>query len=147
MGDHPASTHTTFTIGELAARAGITRDALRYYERLGVIPRAPRTSGGFRVYSADVLTRLRFIKQAQRQGLTLAEIRELLRLDKSRGASQCRTVQLLLQRKLADVDARLTELQEFRRTLDGYVSRCDRALADASDAACPVVDDLHGAAR
>jgi MerR family Zn(II)-responsive transcriptional regulator of zntA len=86
------SEKATFTIGELAARGGVTPDALRYYERLGVIARVPRTSGGFRLYTTDALDRLRFIKQAQLHGLTLAEIRELLRLDARRGASQCRDV-------------------------------------------------------
>jgi MerR family transcriptional regulator, copper efflux regulator len=141
------STDRNFTIGQLAARAGLTPDALRYYERLGVIPKAPRTAGGFRIYSADVLARLQFIKQAQRHGLSLAEIRELLRLDPSRGASQCRRVQQLLQRKLADVDARVTELQAFRRTLGDYLAQCDRALTRGADAACPVIEDLHGTTK
>jgi DNA-binding transcriptional MerR regulator len=90
------SSKGTFTIGELAARVGMTPDALRYYERLGVIAPVQRTSGGFRVYTADVIERLRFIKQVQLHGLTLAEIRELLRIDVRRGANQCRHVQQLL---------------------------------------------------
>jgi MerR family transcriptional regulator, Zn(II)-responsive regulator of zntA len=137
------SEKATFTIGELAARGGVTPDALRYYERLGVIARAPRTSGGFRVYTKDALDRLRFIKQAQLHGLTLAEIRELLRLDTRRGGSQCRRVHELLQRKLTDVDTRLNALQEFRQTLSEYLAQCDQALAGAPDAACPVVEDLR----
>jgi DNA-binding transcriptional MerR regulator len=141
------ATDACFTIGELATRTGLTPDALRYYERLGVIPKVPRTAGGFRVYSPDVLARLQFIKQAQRHGLTLAEIRELLRLDTSRGGSQCRHVQQLLQRKLAEVDVRLIELQEFRRTLDGYLAQCDRTLALGTDAACPVIEDLQGTTK
>jgi MerR family Zn(II)-responsive transcriptional regulator of zntA len=141
------SDKTTFTIGELAAQSGMTPDALRYYERLGVIAPVKRTGGGFRVYTADVLERLRFIKQAQRHGLTLAEIRELLRLDVRRGGGQCRQVQRLLERKLADLDARLVELQEFRRTLDSYLAQCNRTLAETPDAACPVVADLRRSAK
>ena len=137
----------TFTIGELASRSGLTPDALRYYEKLGIIAAAPRTTGGFRVYTVQVLERLRFIKQAQLHGLTLAEIRELLRLDHRHGANQCREVRALLQRKLADLDVRLNELQEFRRTLDEYLERCNRTLADRPDAACPVVEDLRRAAK
>lgn len=137
----------TLTIGELASRAGVTPDTLRYYERLGLVGPPPRTSGGFRVYPAAVIDRLRFIKQAQRQGLTLAEIRELLRLDARPGADQCQQVQRLLERKLADLDARLTELQAFRRTLDAYLAQCTRTLAKAPDAACPVVEELRGAAK
>ena len=125
-------------IGELATRAGLTRDALRYYERLGMIAPLRRTSGGFRVYAPEVIERLRFIKQAQLHGMTLAEIRDLLRLDAGRG-NQCRQVQQLLQRKLTDLDSRVTQLQEFRRTLKGYLAQCDRTLAHAPDADCPVV--------
>lgn len=73
---------------------------------------------------------------------SLAEIRELLRLDARRGPTQCRQVHRLLERKLADVDARLIELQEFRRTLDGYLAQCNRTLANTPEAACRVVEDL-----
>ncbi len=141
------SSKPTFTIGELASQSGLTPDALRYYEKLGIIAAAPRTTGGFRVYTVEVLERLRFIKQAQLHGLTLAEIRELLRLDQRHGANQCREVQALLQRKLVDLDVRLTELQEFHRTLDQYLERCNRTLAETPDAACPVVEDLRKAAK
>ncbi len=140
------SVKATLTIGELAARSGVTPDTLRYYERLGVAARVPRTTRGFRAYSADVIDRVRFIKQAQRQGLTLAEIRELLRLDTHRGAGQCRQVQRLLQRTLVELDARLIEMQEFRRALDAYLTQCNRTLADESDAACPVAEDLRRSA-
>ena len=137
----------TFTIGELAARAGLTPDALRYYERVGVIAPPRRTASGFRVYTADVVERLRFVKQAQLHGLTLAEIRELLRFDPRHGGSQCRQVQGLLQRKLADLGARVTELQEFRRTLKGYLAQCDRTLSQTPGAACPVVEKLGRAGK
>jgi len=110
-------------------------------------PRRRARPGGFRVYAEDALARLRFIKQAQLHGLTLAEIRELLRLDQRHGSNQCRDVRTLLQRKLADLDVRLSELQEFRRTLNAYLERCNRALANTPDAACPVVEDLRKAAK
>lgn len=141
------ATRETFSIGELASRAGITPDAVRYYERLGLVSRAPRTSGGFRVYTTATVERLRFVKQAQTHGLTLAEIRDLLRLENRRGADQCRHVSALLQRKLIDVDVRLAELQEFRRMLDGYLHQCNRTLLDSPDASCPVVERLHGGAK
>jgi DNA-binding transcriptional MerR regulator len=141
-------THTgTFTIGELAVRAGVTPDALRYYEKLGLLARAPRTAGGFRVYTADALGRLRFIKQAQRQGLTLAEIRQLFLVDRRGGRDQCRDVRALLEHKLADLDARLRELRQFRRTLSTYLKRCDRTLAETPDATCPVVEDLRSVSK
>ena len=113
----------------------------------GVIAPAKRTNGGFRVYSADVVERLQFIRRAQLHGLTLAEIRQLLSLDARRGPGQCRQVQQLLERKLADVDARLSELQEFRRTLHTYLGQCNRVRVDTPDGDCPVVEDLRKSAK
>ncbi len=69
---------TRYRISEVADKAGITPDAMRYYERLGVLPRAPRTAGGLRAYGDDVLPRVRFIQQAQAMGLTLKDVKELV---------------------------------------------------------------------
>jgi DNA-binding transcriptional MerR regulator len=129
-------------IGELSARSGVSRDALRYYERVGLMPRARRTSGGFRVYPAGTLDRLRFIKQAQVHGLSLREIRELLGFQERRGRERCRQVQRLLTRKLADVDIRLEQLQEFRHTLQVCLSQCARAQGGDVEEECPVLRDL-----
>lgn len=137
------SRDATFTIGELAARTGMTPDALRYYERLGVMAPVRRTAGGYRVYTGETIERVRFIKQAQLHGLTLAEIRELLQVEKRGGVGRCRRVQRLLQRKLTELDTRLVQLQEFRRSLHGYLAQCDRTLAESPEAECPVVEDLR----
>ena len=129
-------------IGELSAQSGVSRDALRYYERLGLMPRIRRSGGGFRLYPAGTLARLRFIKQAQIHGLTLHEIRELLGFQDRRGRERCRQVQRLLTRKLADVDGRLQQLQEFRHTLESYLVQCERALGGEVEEECPVVREL-----
>jgi MerR family transcriptional regulator, Zn(II)-responsive regulator of zntA len=129
-------------IGELSARSGVSRDALRYYERLGLMPGARRTSGGFRLYPPGTVDRLRFIKQAQIQGLTLREIRELLGFQDRRCRERCRQVLRLLTRKLADVEGRLQQLQEFRQTLRTYLSQCERALNGEVEEECPVVREL-----
>lgn len=129
-------------IGELSAQSGLSRDALRYYERLGLMPRPRRSSGGFRLYPAGTLERIRFIKQAQLHGLTLREIRELLGFQDRRGRERCRQVQRLLARKLADVDSRLAQLQDFRHTLQDYLAQCERALGRGTDEECPVVREL-----
>jgi len=135
------------TIGDIAARSGLRADALRYYERLGLIAPARRTPGGFRVYSADVLERLCFIKQAQGSGLTLADIRELLGTDKWHGAAQCRQVQRVLQQKLTEMDGRVAELQRFRRTLKRHLAQCNLALSKSADTDCPVVVRLKRSTR
>lgn len=133
----------TYQIGELAARSGLTADTLRYYERLGLLSPPQRTAGGFRVYPATALDRLRFIKQARTLGLSLQEIRDLVSYTDRGGVRRCQRVHDLLERKLADLDARLTELQEFRRTLRGYFEECEHTLADRDRTECPVIEHLE----
>jgi MerR family Zn(II)-responsive transcriptional regulator of zntA len=129
-------------IGDLARASGLTRDALRYYERKGLLPRSARTSGGFRQYEATALNRIRFIKQAQAHGLTLREIRELVRQEAGAGRIRCRRVRDLLARKLTELDARRRELDAFAATVREYLAMCNRALDGSSPVQCPVVESL-----
>jgi DNA-binding transcriptional MerR regulator len=134
-------------IGELAAASGLTRDALRYYERQGLLPRSPRTSGGFREYDGAAVERLRFIKQAQAHGLTLREIRDLVSHQSDAGRTRCRHVRDLLARKLTQMEARRKELDTFCDTLRDYLRMCDQALKNRSTTECPVVENLTAAKR
>ncbi len=130
-------------IGELAERAGVTRDALRYYERLGLLPSSRRTAGGFRLYPASTLESIQFIKQAQAHGLSLSEIRELRGFQDRNGRERCRQVHRLLAQKLGEVDAKVVQLQQFRATLRNYLQQCERALKEtAADLECPVVGEF-----
>ena len=137
---------TTFQIGELAARSGVSPDTLRYYERLGLLPRAHRTSGGFRVYTDQAIDRLRFIKHAQTLGLTLQEIGDLVSYQTSGGLKRCRDVRDMLRSKMADLEARLAELQAFQLTLSKYLADCERTLggegARPNGPDCPVIETL-----
>lgn len=132
-----------YRISQVARMAGITPDAIRYYERLGVLPRPPRTAGGLRVYGNDVLPRVRFIQQAQALGLTLKDVRELVTNEGQAGQQRCRRVRDLLKTRLADVDARIREMQAFRRTLRRHLRDCERALEDERPV-CPVMIELGG---
>lgn len=138
-----------YQIGELAARGGVTPDTLRYYERLGLLPAAPRTEGGFRVYSESALERLRFIKQAQALGLTLHEVGDLVRYQDRGGITRCREVRDLLRAKLEELQQKLAELEAFRLTLAGYLDDCERAMAETggtsrrTDPECPVIETLR----
>lgn len=134
-------------IGELAAMSGVTRDALRYYERRGLLPHAARTSGGFREYDASAVERLRFVKAAQAHGLTLADIHDLVNHRPDAGRARCRQVRDLLARKIAQLDERRRELEAFCRTLRAFQQECDRALRSRSAVGCPVVENLTGERR
>lgn len=130
-----------YRIGEIAAKAGVTADTLRYYERLGVLPHAMRTSGGLRRYGDSALSEVSFIQRAQSLGLTLKDIRQLV-VDRDRPAGErCRKVLDLLAVRLTEVDARLSELQEFRRTLQTHLEACEHSL-ESGRPTCPVIDEL-----
>lgn len=125
-------------IGALAAVAGVTVDTLRYYEREGLLPRASRTAGGFRLYTQESAQRLRFIKQARQLGLSLREIRQLVDPENGR----CSAVRDLIAHRLTDVDRRLHELTAFRKTLQIALERCEQTLGRSKSAACPVAHTL-----
>ena len=131
-----------YRISEVAEMAGITPDAIRYYERLGVLPHAPRTAGGLRTYGDDVLPRVRFIQQAQALGLTLKDVKELVVNEGRGGYQRCRRVRDLLKSRLADVDTRLKEMQAFRRTLRAHLQDCEQAL-EQERPVCPVMAELR----
>lgn len=124
-------------IGELAKRAGVSIDTLRYYEKVKLLPRPARSSGGFRLFVPEHIERVRFIRQAQELGFSLDEIRGLLATG---GAEECRRVRNLLKRKLSELDERLKAMKNFRRVLTHHLSACESELKQHSDSAyCPVL--------
>ena len=125
-------------IGEVAALAKVSVDAVRYYEKRKLLQRAPRSSGNFRLFTSETVARIQFIKQAQEMGLTLAEIRELLTT--AGGASQCQRVRDLLKDKIDDLDKRMKKLREFKRTLAHHLTACETELQQHGAAAsCPII--------
>lgn len=127
-----------FTIGELARRCGVSRDAVRFYERERLMPRARRTAAGYRVYGPEDEERLRFIRRAQGVGLTLEDVTELIRLHEGRGPAECRRVAERLRHRIEALDRRIAELAAFRENLRDNLRRCETAEAES----CPVVLDL-----
>jgi MerR family transcriptional regulator, redox-sensitive transcriptional activator SoxR len=115
------------TIGEVAARAGVNTSRIRYYERVGVLPKPERTSGQRR-YGEDVLNRLAIVDVAQRAGLALDEIRGLTGPD-SRGAHAGARVRALADRKLPDIDALIARAQAVKAWLQ-VARSCDCATVD-----------------
>lgn len=124
-------------IGELARLATTSPDTLRYYERVGLLPSAPRTPAGYRLYDASAADRVAFIKKAQALGLTLEEIREVLRI--AEGAPPCEHVRAALRRRLDEVGARIGELESLRATLRRALSR-SRRLPLASSCICGIIE-------
>lgn len=121
-------------IGELAAAAGVTSQAIRFYERKGVLPAAERGANGYRVYGASGLARLRFISAAQSAGLTLAEIRSIIDL-RDGGSVPCTHVVALIDSELADVAARIRHLAALQTLLETLLERSHRLdPADCDDA-------------
>jgi len=103
-------------IGELAARAGISTKAIRYYEQIGILTPPVRTPSGYRAYDQAALGRLGFVRAAQALGLTLGEIRQVIAF-RDDGAAPCAHVTGLLQRRVAELGARIAELQQLRGEL------------------------------
>lgn len=120
-------------IGEVAKRAGVSIDTLRYYEKMKLLPKPTRSSGGFRLFAPEHIKRVRFIKQAQELGFSLDEIKGVLATG---GAEECRRVRDLLKRKLSELDERLKAMKDFRRVLTRHLSACEVELQQHKDSAC-----------
>ncbi len=110
-------------IGEVAKAAGIGIDAVRFYEREGLIPAPARRPSGYREYTPDVVVSLRFIKRAKELGFSLKEIAELLRLEASDDTT-AEDVRASAEAKLDDLEERIRALQKMRRALRKLVESC-----------------------
>jgi DNA-binding transcriptional MerR regulator len=109
------------TVGQLASRTGVRADTVRYYERQGLLPVPQRTGGEHRRYGPADVDRLLFIRGAQRLGLRLAEIRDLLAV-RDTGACPCEPAEGLLCRHVAEIDQEITRLAALRAELAGMLA-------------------------
>jgi DNA-binding transcriptional MerR regulator len=117
--------HQAMRIGELARRSGMAPTALRYYEQLGLLPEPERTPSGYRSYTDAAADRLAFIRSAQAVGLTLAEVREVLRV-RDAGEAPCRVVTEMIDRRHTEVRTRIAELRALERDLARLRDRAAR---------------------
>ena len=131
-------------IGEVAARTGLSVEALRFYERRGLLGRPARTESGYRAYDQAVLERLAFIKRAQAIGFSLAEITEILTM-RAAGQPPCHHVRGLARRKLAELDERLRALRHYRKELAELLRDWDER-GNAEGEFCGLIEhsNLHG---
>ena len=119
-------------IGEAAARAGVTRDTLRYYERRGLLPRPPRTPGGYREYADVVIERVRFVRNALRFGFSVKQVAGFLRL-RDAGRPPCRDVRAAAERLLVEVDHQIEQLVASREAMRATIADWDTRLASTPD--------------
>jgi DNA-binding transcriptional MerR regulator len=136
-------------IGEVAKRAALTVDAIRFYERRKLLPKAERTAGRFRQYTEEVVERLRFIQQMQALGFSLKEIGELLSL-RERKVDACKSVRKLLKAKLADVRCKLADLRQLESELVADLHKCNRELNHRHGhlpCPCPVLEEATSGGR
>lgn len=128
---------TAFTIGRLAAAAGVHVETVRYYQRRGLLAEPCRPLGGVRRYGETDLMRLQFIRQAQAMGFSLDDIAGLL---KTRGSGACEHTRQLTEHKLEDVRRKLEDLRQLESELVKLVADCART---GSDECCPTLDRLE----
>ena len=112
----------SLSITQVASHVGVRPDTLRYYERSGLLPAPARTSGDHRRYDPSVIDRLQFIRGAQRLGLTLAEIRDLLAV-RDTGTCPCGPAETLLRRHVDEIDAEMRRLAGLRAELTAMLAR------------------------
>ncbi len=127
------------TIGQLAKAVGVNIQTVRYYERRRLLTPAIRKPSGYRLYGDEEVRRLRFIKNGQRMGFTLREITELLNLQASSKA-RCGDVQRKALAKLAEVEAKIRDLQALARALRHLARTCE---AGQPTDRCPILKSLE----
>lgn len=126
-----------YRIGDVTEKLGLSADTLRYYEKIGLLPRVGRNDVGIRFYNDQDLSRLMFIQRAQRMDFTLAEIGELLKMREAPHKARKRVRELTAQ-KLAEVEARLAELKTLRDELALLMNLCS-----AGGKNCGIIKEIN----
>lgn len=130
--------------GELARLAGVSADTLRHYERVGVLPRPPRTQSGYRRYPVSAVDRVRLIRRALAIGFSLDELRRILQ-SRDRGGAPCQGVRALAASKLSQLEQRIAELEDLRDQLRSLLIDWDVRLARTPDGQpARLLESLYG---
>jgi len=128
------------TRSQLAQRAHVNLETIRFYEGEGLLPAAPRTASGYRKFSESTIDRLAFVKRAKALGFSLEEVRELL-IFQDEHVDACAEVRDLLRAKLSVVRGKKAELEKLEAHLSAALRKCNQALKQQpkSQEACPVL--------
>lgn len=124
------------TIGQVAAKSGVHKETIRYYQSLGLVDEPARRPGSVRRYGDATIARLRFIKRAQHLGFSLDEVKKLLLLEDGQNCAQTRK---LAEQKVAVIKERIADLDRMRRLLEGLVGECERG---GRPRRCPIISTL-----
>jgi DNA-binding transcriptional MerR regulator len=127
------------TIGEVARQTGLTTAAVRYYEKVGLLPRAPRGPNRYRQYGADAVDRINFIRLCQEIGFTLREIQEVLILH-DKGAEPCRVVVNQIRSKSIEVARRIKQLQARRAEFKRLLASASRPRGEEGTCVCHILE-------
>jgi MerR family transcriptional regulator, mercuric resistance operon regulatory protein len=130
------------TIGALSKRTGVNIETIRFYERVGILPRPPRSAGGHRIYGQDLLMRLGFVRRSRELGFSLDEVRGLLRLVDG-GHYTCAEVKAITLDHLADIRRKIADLRRLERTLADVAGKCRGGKVPD----CPVIEALFDPGR
>jgi len=125
------------TIGGLSQQTGCNIETIRYYERIGILAKPPRSEGGHRLYDRDQIKRLVFIRRSRELGFSLDEIRTLLRLVDGKRYT-CQQVKTLMEKHLADVKKKISDLKRLQKTLGEISAQCEGGQVPE----CPIIDVL-----
>jgi len=129
-------------IGEAARHSGVTAKMIRHYEGIGLIPKATRTFSGYRTYSANDVHTLRFVRQARNLGFSIKQIEQLLGLWRNQRRPSSKVKALALAH-IGELDARITELQAMKRTLQDLAAHCHGDERPE----CPILEGLAAPPR
>ena len=132
-----ASRNADITIGEVSRRTGCKIETIRYYERAGLMPAPPRSSGGYRLYGEALLKRLNFIRRGRELGFSLNRVRDLLALAEG-GGSNCREVKAATLDHLSEIESKIADLNRMAEVLKQKAALCEGG--NVPD--CPILETL-----
>lgn len=128
----------TMTRGQLAKRCGVGPETIRFYERRGLLPETPRSSGGYRRFGEAAASRLIFIRRAKALGFSLPEIAELLSLHDDTSSDRAR-VKEITESKLGEIEGKIQDLERIRVALSRLASQCS---GEGPLEGCPIIEAL-----
>ncbi|HFD79284.1 MAG TPA: MerR family transcriptional regulator [Gammaproteobacteria bacterium] len=129
----------SLTIGQLAKRAGVKVETIRFYERRGLLAEPGRSPSGYRQYPLEIVARVKFIRRAKSLGFTLNDIQSLLAL--SEGPGSCRDIRAQALAKVEEVEQRIQDLQRVRSALRELAGRCEEDAGAPRE--CPILKALY----